>query len=86
MKIFVRLLIALAFWSLPALAQEDHGKNEVGLVIGATVTPSQTLAPGPSLIGSGGIVVSSRNLGFNPSLSLGAEYDRRFVTTRRFAV
>jgi hypothetical protein len=73
MKIFVRLFIALAIWSLPALAQEDHEKNEVGLVIGGTVTPSQTLAPGASLIGSGGTVVPTRNLPFNSSLSLGAE-------------
>jgi hypothetical protein len=86
MKIFVRLFIALAIWSLPALAQEDHKKNEVGLVIGGTVTPSQTLAPGASLIGSGGTVVPTRNLPFNSSLSLGAEYDRRFAMTRRFAI
>jgi len=86
MKIFVRLFIALAIWSLPALAQEDHEKNEVGLVIGGTVTPSQTLAPGASLIGSGGTVVPTRNLPFNSSLSLGAEYDRRFATTARFAI
>jgi len=86
MKIFVRLFIALALWSLPALAQEDHGKNEVGLIIGGTVTPSQTLASGTGLIGPSGTVLSSRNLAFNPSLSLGTEYDRRFLTTRRFAI
>ena len=86
MKIFVRLFIALAIWSLPALAQEDHGKNEVGLVIGGTVTPSQTLAPGASLIGPGGTGLSSRNLAFDPSLSLGAEYDHRLVSKQRFAI
>jgi hypothetical protein len=86
MKIFVRLFITLALGSLPAFAQEDHGKNDVGLVIGGTVTPSQTLAPGPSLIGSDGTVLPTRNIGFNPSLSLGAEYDRRFVATQRFAI
>ena len=86
MKIFVRLFITLALWSLPAFAQEDHGKNEVGLVIGGTVTPSQTLAPGPSLIGSGGTVLPSRNLAFDPSLSLGAEYDHRLVSKQRFAI
>ena len=69
MKILARFFITLALWSLPALAQEDHGKNEVGLVIGWTVTPSQTLASGTGLIGPSGTVLSSRNLAFNPSLS-----------------
>ena len=86
MRIFVRVFITLAVLSLPALAQEDHGKNEVGLVIGGTVTPSQTLASGTGLIGPSGTVLSSRNLALNPSLSLGTEYDRRFLTTRRFAI
>src|SRR5215472_4624516 len=53
-KILRRLLelfAALASASLPALAQQ---KNEVGLVIGATLTPSQILAPGQNLTGPGG--------------------------------
>ena len=46
--------------------------NEVGLVIGSTLTPSQSL--------SGGGEVT-----FNSSLALGAEYDRKIVGDR-FAV
>jgi hypothetical protein len=48
-----------------ARAQE---KNEVGLVIGATVTPSQNFSSG-----------GTSSLSFGPSLSLGAEYDRRLL-------
>src|SRR5262252_732187 len=60
MKILARFFITLALWSLPALAQEDHGKNEVGLVIGGTITPSQTLASGTGLIGPSGTVLTTR--------------------------
>ncbi len=49
-------------------------KNEVGLVIGATTAPSQTLSSG----GSG----PRGGLTFNASLALGAEYDRRLATVR----
>jgi hypothetical protein len=83
MRPFVGLFIALAFWSLPALA---HEKNEVGLVIGGTVTPSQTLSPGASLIGPGGTVLPNRNITFDSSLALGAEYDRGFVLKQRVGV
>jgi hypothetical protein len=48
-------------------------KNEVGLVIGATTTPSQTLSQGS-------------DLSFNASLALGAEYDRRLATAKRLAI
>ena len=37
-------------------------------------------------MGPGGTVLSSRNLAFNPSLSLGAEYDRRFIIKQRFEI
>jgi len=53
-------------------------KNEVGLVIGATTAPSQTLSSG----GSG----PTGGLTFNASLALGAEYDRRFATVRPVAI
>jgi hypothetical protein len=65
------------------LAQE---KNEVGLVIGGIVTPSQTLSPGASLVGPGGTVLPNRDLSFNSSLVLGAEYDRTLVSKQRLAV
>jgi hypothetical protein len=77
------LFIALSFWCRPALAQ---GKNEVGLVIGGIVTPSQTLSPGGSLIGPGGTVLPDRAIRFDSSLTLGAEYDRGLVLKQRFAI
>jgi hypothetical protein len=77
------LFIALSSWCLPALAQE---KNEVGLVIGGIVTPSQTLSPGASLIGPGGTVLPNRNITFDSALTLGAEYDRVLVLKQRFAI
>jgi hypothetical protein len=55
----------------PAQAQE---KNEIGLVIGATVTPQRTLAAGGT------------NLNFKPALSLGAEYDRRVFERTGLAI
>jgi len=82
-KAFIGLIMAVAFWSVPALAQE---KNEVGLVIGGIVTPSQTLSPGPSLIGPGGTVLPNRDITFDSSLTLGAEYDRVVVQKQRVAI
>src|SRR6266481_1779407 len=64
------LIMAIAFVSVPALAQE---KNEVGLVIGGIVTPSQSLPPGASLIGPGGAVLPNRDISFDPSLTWGGE-------------
>jgi hypothetical protein len=60
-------LVALSFSCLPASAQE---KNEVGLVIGGVVTPSQTLSPGASLIGPTGSVLPTRSIAFDSSLTL----------------
>ncbi len=82
-KLLVGLAAAISFWSLPTLAQE---KNEVGLVIGGIVTPSQTLSPGASLIGPGGAVLPNRDITFDSSLTLGAEYDRTFVLKQKFAI
>src|SRR5260370_22456256 len=79
----VGLLAALALGSRPLVAQE---KNEVGLVIGATLTPSQTLSPGANLIRPGGTVLANRSITFDSSLALGAEYDRGFVLKKRIAV
>ena len=86
MKSLVRALIAFAFCSVPALAQETPVKNEVGLVIGGIVTPSQTASRGTSLIGSSGTALPNRDIAFDSSLTLGAEYDRRLGLTRRIAV
>jgi hypothetical protein len=59
--LFLGLAIAVI---LPRVhAQEKH---EIGLVIGATVTPSQKLPAG-----------SSTSVNYGTSLALGAEYDRR---------
>jgi len=83
LKWLIGLIMAVAFLSVPALAQE---KNEVGLVIGGIVTPSQTLSPGVSLIGPGGTVLPNRDITFDSSLTLGAEYDRTFVLKQKFAI
>src|SRR5260370_2834591 len=82
-KSLIGLFMAIAFWSVPALAQE---KNEVGLVIGGIVTPSQTLSPGASLIAPGGTVLPNRDITFDSSLTLGAEYDRALVLRPTFAI
>lgn len=82
-RYLVGLSLALASCSLPALAQE---KNEVGLVIGGIVTPSQTLAPGAILIGPGGTILPNRDITLDSSLTLGAAYDRAFVLKERFAI
>ena len=82
-KSLIGLFMVVAFWSVPALA---HEKNEVGLVIGGIVTPSQTLSPGASLIGPSGTVLPNRDITFDPSLTLGAEYDRGFILRQRFAI
>jgi hypothetical protein len=82
MKLLLGFFIGLAIWSIPASAQE---KNEVGLNIGATLTPSESLAPGASLIGPSGNVLPNRSLNFNSSLALGAEYDHRIISGSRVA-
>ena len=60
-------LVVLGAMSLSA--QSEANKNDVGLVIGATTTPSVGLATG-------------ENLNFNSCLALGAEYDRRLIARR----
>ena len=75
--------MTVAFLAVPALAQE---KNEVGLVIGGIVTPSQPLSPGARLIGPSGTVLPNRDLSVDSSLTLGAEYDHAFVLKQKFAI
>jgi hypothetical protein len=82
-RFVVGLLMAAVFWSVPTLAQE---KNEVGLVIGGIVTPSQTVAPEATLVSPGGTVLPNSDITFNSSLTLGADYDRNFVHKRGFAI
>jgi hypothetical protein len=64
--------IALLFLGLLPSAHSQT-KNEVGLVIGATTTTSQTLSQGG-------------DLSFNASLALGAEYDRRLATAKQLGI
>jgi hypothetical protein len=77
------LFIGFVVLSIPTAAQE---KNDVGLNIGATLTPSQSLVPGASLIGPSGNVLRNRSLNFDSSLALGAEYDHRIVSGNRAAL
>src|SRR5580700_8453317 len=76
-KLLVGLLMAVIFWSVPTLAQET---NELGLVIGGIVTPSQTLTPGANLVIPAGTLPNSNNT-FNSALTLGADYDRNVLHT-----
>ncbi len=81
-RLLVGLLMAVIFWSVPTLAQE---KNEVGLVIGGIVTPSQTLSPGANLVVPSG-TLPNLNITFNSALTLGADYDRNVLHTHGFAI
>jgi hypothetical protein len=76
----VAFLFAFATLIPYATAQTsgEPKKNEVGLVIGATVIPSQTLASG--------ISATPRTLTFNSSLALGAEFDHRLNASQRLGV
>jgi len=68
-------------------AQEKQEKNEVGLVIGATLTPARDFSPGTVPPPGSGIGVSSiTSISFDGSLALGAEYDRRLFSGRRVAL
>src|SRR5271169_1199376 len=64
---FTSALVVLGAVSLAA--QSEANKNDIGLVIGATITPSASLVTGQSL-------------NFNSSLALGAEYDRQLIARR----
>ncbi|GAC1435747.1 MAG: hypothetical protein NVS1B11_33790 [Terriglobales bacterium] len=71
-------MMLLSLGALPAAYSQT--KNEVGLVIGATVTPSLSLSQGIAFAGS------PSGLTFNKSLALGAEFDRRVVTAKGFGI
>jgi len=77
----VALVFAVAATLLQATAQtsnEREKKNELGLVIGATVTPSQTLASD--------ISANPRTLTYKPSLAMGAEFDHRLNGSKRLGI
>lgn len=71
------LLGGLAVIVLPAVpAASAQAKNEIGLVLGAAVTPSQRV---------NGTIPGGR-ITFEPSVFLGAEYDRLILERKRVAV
>ncbi len=80
LKHIIKLGVVVLLSSGLVLVALSQTKNEVGLVIGATTTPSQSLIQGISPAGTTG------NLSFNESLTLGAEYDRYFATSKRVAI
>jgi hypothetical protein len=85
-KIRKNLLITFALTALLGTTGLAQTRNEAGLVIGATETSSQTLAPGANLLSPAGTVLPNRSIAFDSSLALGAEYDRAFVSNKRVAV
>jgi hypothetical protein len=69
-NISLRLLtLPLALIAAFVVQAQGQQNNEVGLVIGATASPTLGLASG--------VVTPSQNLSFDSSFALGAEYDRR---------
>ena len=75
------LLFAVATALAQATAQESNQpekKDELGLVIGATVLANQTLASG--------ISANPESLTFRPSLALGAEFDRGLTAGRHLGI
>jgi hypothetical protein len=69
-KIFPRLLLFIFIFAAPAaLLGQRTAQNELGLVIGATITPSVALEEGG-------------RLHFDSSLALGVEYDRQLFADR----
>ena len=82
-KWLIGLFMAVAFWSVPALAQE---KNEVGACDWRDCNAKPASVAGASLIGPSGTVLPNRDISVNSSLTLGAEYDRAFVLKQKFAI
>ena len=69
------VVFAGAFLSAVLPIARAQGKNEIGLVIGATVTPGRTFSSG-----------STPSASFDSSLALGAEYDHRVLSGHRAAL
>jgi NDH2 C-terminal domain/Pyridine nucleotide-disulphide oxidoreductase len=68
-------VFAGAFLSVILPVAQAQGKNEIGLVIGATVTPDRNFSSG-----------STPSASFDSSLALGAEYDHRVLSGHRAAL
>jgi len=68
-KLFFLISALVVLGAVSLAAQSEADKNDIGLVIGATITPSASLTTGG-------------NLSFNSSLALGAEYDRQLIARR----
>ena len=80
-KILLLLFVvatALAQATAQANNESEKKKDELGLVIGVTVPPSETLASG--------ISANPPSLTFRPSLALGAEFDRGLTATQHFGI
>jgi len=72
----IRIVVfAGAFLSAILPIARAQGKNEIGLVIGAAVTPGRTFSSG-----------SRPSASFDSSLALGAEYDHRVLSGHRAAL
>jgi len=68
-------ILLLGLFGALILQSQAQQKDEVGLVIGATIPTGVNLASGVS-------VPPPQSLTFNSSLALGVEYDRRFISGR----
>ena len=76
-RIIFGIFLLVCAVSVPSV--DAQAKNEVALVIGATVSPDISLANPPAPPGA-------TNFSFQSSLALGAEYDRRLFSTKHVAV
>jgi len=70
-KWLIGCFMTIALWSLPSIAQ---GENEVGLVIGGIVTPSQTLSPDANLIGPAATPLPNRDIAFEAGYKYSEPY------------
>jgi hypothetical protein len=77
-SVLLVLFVGLLPDGLAQTSSDTEPRNEIGLVMGAFVTPSQTLA--------GGVSATPRTLTFKPSLAMGAEFDRRVNHSDRLAI
>lgn len=78
LRTIVLCCIASLVASAPGAAQmadtTNAEKNEIGLILGVTATPSRALAPG-------GVSGGNSELTSKASLALGVDYDRRVLST-----
>lgn len=75
LRTIVLYCLASLVASAPGSAQTaDAERNEIGLILGVTATPSRALAPG-------GFLGGNSELTSKASLALGVDYDRRVLST-----